>query len=303
MNQLQRQLLLIGLLLFTVVVVENGYAQTSQAQPFTELLWPNGAPGAVGEKAADKPSLTVYLPTERNATGTGVVVCPGGGYAGLAIDHEGHEIAEWLNTLGVAAFVLKYRHGMRYHHPAPLQDAQRALRMVRHNAKQWGVDVDRVGILGFSAGGHLASTASTHFMDLQPDPSQPVNRESARPDFATLIYPVISMTTDYIHQGSKDHLLGENPDPELVEHLSNEKQVQANTPPTFLVHSSNDPVSVKNSMYYYLALQEANVPAEMHIYETGGHGYGLAPHDPVLSSWSDRWEGWMRKRGFLTVDH
>lgn len=288
-----------GIVLLLVLFVQTGHAQEYGGQPFTKLLWPGEAPGAVGDREVDKPRLTVYLPAERNATGTGVIVCPGGGYAHLAVDHEGHEVAEWLNTLGVAAFVLEYRLGMRYHHPAPLQDAQRAVRVVRANADDWGVQPNRIGILGFSAGGHLASTAATHFDDTVYDPVDAADDESARPDFATLIYPVISMTADYRHRGSGRHLLGEDPPEELAEHLSSERQVSSHTPPTFLVHAGDDPVSVENSVSFYLALKEANVPAEMHIYETGGHGYGLAPHDPVLSSWSDRWEGWLRKRGWL----
>jgi acetyl esterase/lipase len=196
--------------------------------------------------------------------------------------------------------MLKYRISPRYKHPAPLQDAQRAIRTVRARAKEWNVDPDRIGILGFSAGGHLASTAATHFDKGNSDAQNPIERASCRPDFAVLVYPVISLTTEYTHRGSKRNLLGKNPDPKLAELLSNEKQVTAETPPTFLMHTSGDKgVPAENSILFYLALRKAGVPAEMHIYEKGGHGFGLAPNDPVLSTWPDRCIAWMRVRGIL----
>jgi acetyl esterase/lipase len=256
------------------------------AEPKTELLWPDGAPGAVGNEDADRPALTTYLPAV--PTGTAVVVCPGGGYRHLAMDHEGKQIAEWLNSLGIAAFVLKYRLGDRYRHPAPLQDAQRAIRMVRERAGELGVAPNRVGIWGFSAGGHLASTAATHF------------DAGSRPDFLILGYPVISFTTQYTHKGSRAALLGENPDPKLVESLSNENQVTPQTPPTFLFHTNEDKgVPSENSVMFYLALRKAGVPAEMHIYERGNHGVGLASKDPILSTWPARLADWFRTRGLL----
>jgi len=265
-----------------------------------ELLWPNGAPGAVGQEDADRPSLTIYLPAAEQATGTGVVVCPGGGYAHLAMDHEGDQIARWLNSFGVAAFVLKYRLGPRYHHPAPLQDAQRALRFVRLHAADYGVRADRIGIWGFSAGGHLAATAGTHFDRGHPQAPEAIDRESCRPDFLILAYPVISFTTPYTHRGSLRNLLGDNPDPQLVESLSAEKQVTPETPPTFLFHTNADTgVPAENSVLFYLALRKAGVPAEMHIYQNGPHGVGLAPLDEALSSWPARLADWMRTRGLL----
>jgi acetyl esterase/lipase len=256
------------------------------AEPKTELLWPDGAPGAVGNEDADRPALTTYLPAA--PTGSAVVVCPGGGYRHLAMDHEGKQIAEWLNSLGIAAFVLKYRLGDRYRHPAPLQDAQRAIRMVRERAGGLGVAPDHIGIWGFSAGGHLASTAATHF------------DAGSRPDFLILGYPVISFTTQYTHKGSRAALLGDNPDPKLVESLSNENQVTPQTPPTFLFHTNEDKgVPAENSVMFYLALRKAGVPAEMHIYERGNHGVGLAPKDPVLSTWPARLADWFRTRALL----
>lgn len=266
-------------------------AQQTPDAPKTELLWPNGqAPGALGDEDRDKPSLTIYLPTNKTfAVPTGVVVCPGGGYGALAMDHEGVQIARWLNSIGVAAFVLKYRLGPRYHHPVMLNDAQQALRLVRSRAKEFGIEPNRVGIWGFSAGGHLASTASTHFTSAD-----------TRPDFAILSYPVISFTTPYTHQGSKRNLLGENPDPKLVENLSNELQVTKDTPPTFLFHTNEDTgVPPENSVLYYMALRKAGVPAEMHIYERGRHGLGLAQMDAAAGTWPSRLADWLRTRGLL----
>ncbi|MBI3209989.1 MAG: alpha/beta hydrolase [Candidatus Solibacter usitatus] len=268
------------------------------AQNRTELLYPNGAPGAVGSDDVDKPSLAYYIAAKPN--GSAAVVCPGGAYRNLAMDHEGTQIAQWLNARGISAFVLKYRLGPRYHHPAMLNDVQRAVRMVRSQAKELGVAEQRIGVWGFSAGGHLASTAATHFEAGKPDAIDPVERVSSRPDFAILSYPVISLTTDYVHKGSRTALLGDNPDPQLVQYLSNELQVTKNTPPTFLFHTNGDTgVPPENSVLFYLALRKAGVPAEMHIYEQGRHGVGLAPQDPVLSTWGARLEDWLRVRGIL----
>lgn len=267
--------------------------------PALLLLWPEGAPGAVGTTEADRPSLTVYRP-ERGATRCAVIVCPGGGYGHLAVDHEGRQIAAWLNSFGVTAFVLRYRIAPRYHHPAPLADAQRAIRTVRARAAEWEIDPQRLGILGFSAGGHLVSSAGTHFVEGRSDAVDPVERVGSRPDFLVLVYPVISFTEDFTHAGSRRNLLGENPPAELVESLSSEKQVTARTPPTFLIHAGGDRVvPAENSVAFYLALRRAGVPAELHIYEKGGHGFGLAAQDPVLASWPRRCEAWIRQRGLL----
>ena len=251
----------------------------------TVLLWPDGAPGAVGKQDEDRPTLTIYLPAGR-ASGAGVVICPGGGYAHLAMEKEGSEIAAWLNKQGLAGFVLKYRLGPRYHHPAPLDDAHRALRYVREHAAELGIKADRVGIWGFSAGGHLAATAATHF------------DAGTRPDFLILAYPVITFEPPYAHQGSRKNLLGAEPDAKLVRDLSNETQVTAETPPTFLFHTDGDKgVPAENSVLFYLALRKAGVPAELHIYERGPHGVGLAEKDAVLSSWPARLADWLTLRG------
>ena len=264
------------------------------------LLWPRGAPGAVGTEPEDKPKLTLYrVPAER-ATGAAVVVCPGGSYRTLASDHEGKQVAEWLNGLGVSAFVLQYRVGPRYRHPAPITDAQRALRLVRHRAGEWGVDPARVGIMGFSAGGHLASTAGTRFDDGDPQAADPVDRMGSRPDLMILAYPVISFTAPFTHSGSRQNLLGDPPDPKLAEELSNELRVTGRTPPAFLFHTGDDAgVPVENSVAFYQALRAARVSAELHVFPKGPHGVGLAPQDPVLSQWPKLCAVWLRSMGFL----
>jgi len=283
----------------SVLLLLAGAAALAQT-PETRLLWPSGAPGALGVEDADKPALTIYLPPAEKASGAAVVVCPGGGYTHLAMDHEGKQIAEWLNARGIAAFVLRYRLGPSYHHPIELGDAQRALRMVRALATDFRVAPDRIGVWGFSAGGHLAATLGTHFDAGDPQAVDPLDRASCRPDFMILAYPVISMSAQYTHGGSRLNLLGDSPDPQLVESLSNEKQVTSHTPPTFLFHTDADPVvPVENSVLFYLALRKAGVPAELHIYERGNHGVGLAQKDPVLSTWPDRLADWLKNRGAI----
>jgi acetyl esterase/lipase len=289
------------LLLAVLFLLQAAVSQGAQnREPKTILIWPDGAPGALGNEDLDQPTLTLYPAESEINTGSAVVICPGGGYAMVAMDHEGHQIARWFNSIGVSAFVLRYRLGMRYHHPAPLQDVQQAIRYVRVSADDWGVDPDRIGVMGFSAGGHLASSAGTHFGDGDPAAPEPIARISCRPDFMILVYPVISFTTSYTHQGSKRHLLGEDPDPALVESLSNELQVTAATPPTFLIHADDDRgVPPENSILFYLALKKAGVPAELHVYRNGGHGFGLASQDAMLNSWSGQLRNWLLGMGLL----
>ncbi len=273
-------------------------AQTPPPGPAPELLWPNGAPGALGTADEDKPSITPYLAKSPN--GSAVIVCPGGGYQHLAMDHEGVQIAKWLNSLGISAFVLQYRLGPKYHHPAMIHDAQRAIRTVRTHASALHIHPDRIGIWGFSAGGHLASTAATHFDAGDPKAADPIDRAGSRPDFAILAYAVISLNSEFAHVGSRDNLLGKNPAPGLADELSNDQRVTAQTPPTFLFHTSDDPVvPVENSVRFYLALRKAGVPAEMHIFQHGPHGVGLAPTDATLSVWSGLLANWLRERGLL----
>jgi len=270
--------------------------QTAQPAGKPIELWPTGAPGAVGKEADDIPTLTPYFPKDK-ANGSAIIVCPGGGYSHLA-DHEGGPVAEWLNSIGVTAFVLKYRHGPRYHHPAPLQDAARAMRLVRSRAAEWHLDTKRIGILGFSAGGHLASTIGTHFDAGTPDAADVIERESSKPNVMVLIYPVITMG-DLTHAGAKKQLLGDKPTAEMVTLLSNEEQVTKETPPTFLVHTANDAaVPVENSLRFAAALRKNAVPFELHVYERGRHGFGLGKDDPILSTWPTRCADWLKLQGF-----
>jgi acetyl esterase/lipase len=276
-----------------------GLRLQAQSNHETVLLWPAGAPGAQGTADSDKPSLILYPASGSNKVPTAVVVCPGGGYAHLAISYEGTDVAEWLNQLGISAVVLKYRLGPRYHHPVELWDAQRAIRYLRAHAADFGIQTNRIGIWGFSAGGHLASTTGTHFDNGDPNAADPIDRQSSRPDFMILAYPVITMQEPYVHQGSLHNLLGEKPDPGLVQLLSNELQVTANTPPAFLFHTTEDQtVPVENSVNFYLALRKAGVPAEMHIYLKGRHGVGLAEKDPVLKTWPEHLADWLTAAGF-----
>jgi acetyl esterase/lipase len=275
------------------------FAQSPANLPKGEPLWPGGAPGAQGSEPADIPTLYPFVVPAGRGVGTAVVVCPGGGYQHLAIEKEGSDIARWLNSLGVSAFVLQYRLGPKYHHPIELGDAQRAIRLVRSRAADYRINPERVGIMGFSAGGHLASSAGTHFDAGNTAATDPIDRAASRPDFLILGYPVISFV-NFTHQGSKNNLLGANPDPKLVESMSSELAVTAQTPPTFLFHTTTDAtVPVENSVLFYMALRKAGVPAELHIYERGPHGVGLAPTDEALSSWPQRLADWLRVRGLL----
>ena len=293
----------------TIALLVIAGAAAAFAQPpvpaFTEgqilPLWENGAPGALGNADSDIPTIAVYR-TPQRANGTAVIIAPGGGYGGLASSYEGRQEAYWFNAMGVSAFVLKYRLGPRYHHPIELGDAQRAIRTVRARAREFGVAPDRIGIMGFSAGGHLASTAGTHFDEGNPNAQDPIDRVSSRPDFLILCYPVISFDPAITHAGSVHNLLGDNPDPKLIENLSNELQVTAQTPPAFLFHTANDPtVPVENSIRFFQALRKAKVPAELHIFENGPHGVGMALTDQALSQWTPLLQNWLRTRGLLTA--
>lgn len=301
----------LGLLLALLLPVSS---TSAGEEPKTYPLWPEGAPGALGKEtgddnhAGDVPTITVYRPDASKANGASVVICPGGGYGFLATEHEGKEVAEWLNSLGVTGVVLKYRLGPKYHHPAMIHDAHRAIRTVRAKSKEWGLDPKRVGIIGFSAGGHLASTAATHFDAGKSDAANPIDRESCRPDLAILVYPVVALATPYGHAGSLRNLLGEKPSKEQVEHLSNELQVTKNTPPTFLAHTNADGgVPAENSILFALALRKAGVPVELHLFETGPHGLGLGtgskrhnvPPDSAFQAWPGLCATWLKGKGFV----
>lgn len=282
----------------------------AEAKPEVIPLWEGKAPHAVGDSPHDKPSISVHRAPEAKANGTAVVICPGGGYGFLADDHEGKQVADYFNGLGVTAFVLKYRIVGKDRpgplHPAPLEDAQRAIRLVRAKAKEFGIDPHRVGIMGFSAGGHLASSVATHFHTDPVSALDPIDMQSDRPDFAILAYPVISMKNGVTHGGTRKNLLGDNPDEKLIEHMSNELQVTKQTPPTFIFQTSADTAVVpENAIRFYTALKKAGVPAELHIYEKGRHGVGLG-RDPKwtggeksIATWPDRLTDWLKNRGLL----
>lgn len=262
-------------------------------------LWPGGAPGAVGSMPADTPTITPYFPPHSLWTGTAAVVFPGGGYEHLATDKEGTQIARWLNGLGVAAFVVRYRLGPRYHDPAMSQDAVRALRVVRAHAREWSLD--RIGVVGFSAGGHMASTAARYADAGNVRSSDPVERMPSYADFMLLAYPVVTMMDPYAHKGSRTELLGDSASEEAMRSTSNELHVTASSPTTFIVATTDDAsVPVENSLMLYRALHAAGVPVELHLFQHGRHGFGLAASDPVLSQWPALAAAWLRANGLLT---
>lgn len=282
-------------------------------------LWNKKVPGAIQNanykqtidslnnwvkmKFVTDPTLDMYPAPAEKATGTAVIICPGGGYGVLAIAHEGAAVAKWFNSLGITAFVLKYRLPsdaiMVDKSVGPMQDGQKAIRLVRQHAKEWNIHPDKIGIMGFSAGGHLAATLSTHFNEKVYEPA---DATSARPDFSVLIYPVISMENDITHGGSRENLLGKNPSPDRLKYFSNEQQITRETPPAFLVHSIDDgAVPVQNSINYALAMAKQQVPCELHIYQSGGHGYGLGQSKNTESLWPDACRKWLEARGLLLV--
>ena len=260
-------------------------------------LWPEGAPGALGKEDKDIPTITPYLADPAQASGAAMVIFPGGGYGGLAA-HEGKGYADWFVTNGISSFVVKYRLGSQgYRHPAMLQDAARAVRLVRSRAAEWQVDPKRIGVIGSSAGGHLASTLLTHFESGKADATDPIERESSRPTIGILCYAVITMGPN-THGGSKKNLLGDNPDTELVKMLSNETQVTSDTPPCFIWHTWEDKaVKVENSLDFAYALQRSGVPYDLHIYQKGGHGMGLGKGDQ--HPWTRDCLYWLKVQGFL----
>jgi acetyl esterase/lipase len=285
-----------------VLLVLLGCLGSAAAQPSNAIpLWPEGAPGALGKRPQDIPTLTPCLADPEKATGAAIVICPGGGYGGLA-DHEGQPYARWLNEMGIAGFVLKYRLGPSgYRHPAMLQDAARAVRTVRARAGEWKLDPTHVGIMGSSAGGHLASTLLTHFDAGDPGAADIVERQSSRPNLGILCYAVITMDK-FTHKGSRFNLLGPNPSPELVRELSNELQVTKDTPPCFIWHTFEDKaVPVENSLQFADALRKAGVRFDLHVYEKGDHGLGLgsAQWDPAhRHPWTADCAFWLKARGF-----
>ena len=303
-----------GFVLAWVVAMSGamGLAQAPAAQvqaaapaangPAPMLLWANGWPGALGDADDDKPTITAYIPAS-NPTKTAVVIAPGGSYTHLSMVKEGSDVAAWLNARGVAAFVLKYRLGPKYHNPIELGDAQRAIRTVRADAAQYGVAPDHIGMWGFSAGGHLTASAGTMFDAGNAGATDPIEQQSSRPDFLILSYPVITMEDPYVHKLSRTDLLGDAPTQEDMDAMSPELHVTAQTPPTFLFTTTDDhTVPVLNSVMFYSALVKAGVPAEMHIFQHGAHGSGLAPTNPQLRPWTDLLIKWMRERGYAAAE-
>jgi acetyl esterase/lipase len=284
---------------------------TSAAPPVVIPLWPEGVPGgrALGSEKDEglgrisnvsEPTLTVYGPAVDRPNGTAVIIAPGGGYVHLSVEREGVQYANWLSTLGVTSFVLKYRM-QEFGHPAPLQDVLRAVRIVRSRAAEFKINPARIGVMGSSAGGHLAASAGTLFDHPAGRTGSPLDATSARPDFLILMYPVITMDDPYAHAGSRKALLGANPSPELLQLASMEKQVTASTPPTLLIHTQEDrTVPVENSILFYEALTKAKVPAEMYLFEHGSHGMGMNPNFGTASDWPARAAEWLRNRGLLT---
>lgn len=283
---------------------------TAVAQETVVPLWPEGVPGArdIGPEKDDQgritnisqPTLTVFRPAVDRPNGTAVIICPGGGYRFVSFEREGRQYANWLSTLGVTSFVLKYRLG-EFGHPAPLQDVLRAVRLVRSRAAEFKIDPDRVGVMGSSAGGNLAACAGTLFDNPAGKTGAALDAISARPDFLILMYPVITMTDPYTHAGSRRELLGEHPTPELIHLLSAEQQVTSATPPTLLIHTQADQtVPVENSILFFEALTKAHVPAEMYLFEHGGHGMGMRDGLGTASNWPARAAEWLRTRGLLT---
>jgi acetyl esterase/lipase len=285
-----------------VMAAVLGWLTSTQAQSTNSFpLWPEGAPGALGKEDKDIPTLTPYWPEPAKATGAAVVICPGGGYAHLA-PHEGADYARLLNEYGVAGFVLKYRLGSDgYRHPAMLQDAARAVRTVRARAGEWKLDPKHIGIMGSSAGGHLASTLVTHFDAGKPETEDPIERQSSRPDVGILCYAVISFG-EFGHRGSQKNLLGTNPPPELIRELSNELQVTKQTPPCFIWHTYEDRgVRVENSLQFAEALQRADVPFDLHVYQKGQHGLGLGTREwnpEKRHPWTRDLIYWLQVQGF-----
>jgi len=307
---MKTKILFILLFLINVMIIKS--------QTLTLKLWPDGIPGSKTDlsyvekititdgritrcEKVVTPDLTIFLPSPEKTNGTAVLICPGGGYGALAFDHEGNAIAKWLNDNGIAGIILKYRlpsdQIMTDKSTGPLQDAQEAMRVIRRNSSEWKIDPKKIGVIGFSAGGHLASTISTHYSEKVYSVK---DNTSARPDFSLLIYPVVSMDTNITHRGSRNNLIGLKPAEEQVRRFSNELQITADTPPAFLVHSADDKaVPVMNSIGYFRGLQKNNIPAELHIFQKGGHGYGLSPDGGTESSWPELCMRWLKAMGLL----
>lgn len=275
---------------------------SQEARKFELKLWEKGAPGALGTAEKDIPKLMVSLPASDKIT-SALVICPGGGYGGLAMDHEGHQIAQWANDIGMAAIICDYRHrGKGYGHPAPSDDAKRAVQTVRSNAESWNIDPSKVGMIGFSAGGHLTSTVLTQYSLGDENAADPIERFSSRPDFGILCYPVILFGHPKGHKGSEKNLLGDTADEDLLKSFQSAARVTKDTPPTFLFHTYEDkPVPAENSLEFYAAMVREGVPGELHFYEKGPHGVGLAKTIPGTSDWPQALQRWLSLREIVEM--
>lgn len=264
-------------------------------------LWTDAAPLAQGTEELDKPSATVWFPTKEKATGAAVIICPGGGYVTLALDHEGKQVAKWYNDLGITAIVLRYRYGTwdhkKYQHPVPFLDVSRAMRLVRSKSKEWKINPEKIGIMGFSAGGHLASCLATMWDGGNPKASNSIDKYSSKPNFLALVYPVISFRSKYAFSFGRGVLLGENASKELIDSLSTEMKVTTNTPPTYIMYTDEDDINAMNGILFYTALKENRIPAELHIYEKGKHGFGMYPEEPTILNWTETLKNWLKNRG------
>ncbi|MFD0835170.1 alpha/beta hydrolase [Mariniflexile aquimaris] len=288
--------MLIGFSQNEIIPLWNGDIPNSQKSADKEVIL---STDATRISLVQTPTLEVFLPTKKSNTGRAIIICPGGGYHNVVYDWEGTDIAKWFNSKGIAAFVLKYRlpntKSVKVSFEAPLQDAQRALRIVRSQSEKWQINPNKIGVMGFSAGGHVASTLGTQFNNPNKFKETTIDSISARPDFMILVYPVVTMKLDYTHKGSRLSLLGEHPSEALINQYSNELQVTQNTPPTFIVHSGDDTaVPVENSLNFYKALKDKGVKTEIHIYPEGGHGYSLALGKGYLQTWTDRLYDWLQ---------
>jgi acetyl esterase/lipase len=295
-----------------IAIALTAISLKSMAQNEIIALWPEGKiPNSIANKVEEKSvtddtgilrisgvTITAFIVPKEKATGAAVMICPGGGYAILAASHEGSDLAKWFNERGISAFVLKYRlpnvKAMTHQHEVPLMDAMQGMKLIRQSAKKWNIDTDKIGVMGFSAGGHLAATLSTHY-NLGAQAS-----DEAKPNFSILLYPVISLSPELAHGGSRDNLLGPDKSEELIKYYSNELQVSAKAPPAFLVHAMDDgAVPVENSIAYYLALKKFKTPAEMHLYPKGGHGFGLRTEGKgSLVNWPAAMDGWLKANGW-----
>jgi acetyl esterase/lipase len=294
---MQRSFIVLAYLMLACGPFTHAVPTVSAAEPQTIRLWEGDAPGAVGQAEQDIPTAIVYLPEQATQPSGAIVILPGGGYGNLAMDHEGHQIARWANQMGLAGIIVSYRHRSRgYGHPAPMLDAQRAIRLTRQRAEEWNLDPAKVGVLGFSAGGHLTTTVLTRFDDGDAAAQDPVDKLSCRPDFGVVCYAVVALGESFTHKGSQRNLLGENASPELIRSLSNDKQVSERTPPCFVWHTQEDTaVPVQNSLAFYSALVEAKVPAELHVFPVGKHGIGLGASVPGASQWPSLCHDWLKR--------